>query len=154
MALTKKQQLFVMEYCADPQTGKTEAARRAGFSQDRAAITACELMKNPEVLREIERNTKAKFEKIELTEQSVLDELQNVIDTATGAGAGNWQMQARLKAAELRGKYLKMWTDKVEIGIDDALIEKLREGRARVGIVEAAKPQFPAPTLEGTDSVQ
>lgn len=55
MALTKLQQNFVTEYCADPKIRKAAAARKAGYSKDRAEITAIELMKNPEVKREIER---------------------------------------------------------------------------------------------------
>ena len=142
-----------MEYCADPQTGKTEAARRAGFSKDRAQITACELMKNPEIQREIDRKLSRRLERVKLTEQTVLDELQLITDAAKEAGAGHWQMQARLKATEMLGKYLKMWTEKVEIGIDDALIEKLREGRQRVGIETVNAPLLPA-AEEAENSVQ
>ena len=39
-----------------------------------------------------------------------------------------------MKVVELKGKYLKMWTEKVEFGLDDALIQKLQEGRKRAGL--------------------
>jgi phage terminase small subunit len=142
VALTKKQQMFVTEYCADPQCGKEEAARRAGFSRNRAAITACELMKNPEVQREIERRLTKKLDKLETTQESVLQELHAIIEAAKEAGAGHWQMQARLKATELLGKYLKMFTEKVEVGPSDALMELLLEGRKRAGLVTAV-PALP-----------
>lgn len=152
MALTKRQQLFVMEYVKDPACGKAEAARKAGFSKPRAEITACELMKNPEVQREIERQMTKRLEKFEVTKQvtqeSVLRELQAIVEAATAAGAGSWQLNSRLKAVELQGKFLKMWTEKLEVGPNDALMELLLEGRKRAGI--ATVPALPE---EGSGSV-
>ena len=141
MSLTKKQQLFVKEYCSDPDLGKAEAARRAGYTKSRAQITACELMKNPEVQREIERKLTKRIEKLETTQESVLQELHSIIEAAKEAGAGHWQMQARLRATELLGKHLKMFTEKVEIGPNDALMELLLEGRKRAGMCPPVLPE-------------
>lgn len=154
MALTKMQQLFVREYCADPKTGKEEAARKAGYSKTRAAITACELMKNAEVQTEIERLMNKRIEKIDavaVSPESVLRELADIIEAAKTAGAGHWQMQARLKATELIGKYLKMFTEKVEVGPNDQLMELLLEGRRRAGLRE---PKTLTAEPEGGGSVQ
>jgi hypothetical protein len=82
-----------------------------------------------------------------------LGELQDIIDAAKLAGAGAWQMSTRLKAVELQGKFLKMWTEKVEVGLDDALMERLLQGRKRAGL---PTPEPPAPAalpvpLEGEE---
>jgi len=141
-----------MEFTADPNIGKTEAAMRAGFSKSRAQVTACELMKNPEIQREIDRKLTKKLDKLEVTQESVLKELQAIIEAAKEAGAGHWQMQARLKATELLGKHLKMFTDKVDFGPNDALMELLLEGRKRAGL--AAPPIIQALPDGGEGSVQ
>jgi len=137
MGLTKKQQLFVQEFAKDPACGKAEAARRAGYKRNRAAITACELLKNPEIQTEIERNLSKKFDQSELNTDTVKKWLVDIYEAATAAGSGSWQMTARLKAAELLGKHLKMFSDRVEVGLDDALMEKLLDGRKRAGVVDA-----------------
>ena len=137
MALTKKQQLFVMEYCADPNTGKAEAARKAGFSKSRAHKTACDLMKNPEVQREIERHLNSKVKSAEakpLTPETVIQDLDAIADMCRTAGAGAWQAATLVKVAELKGKYLKMFTDRVEVGPNDKLMELLLEGRRRAAL--------------------
>jgi len=133
MGLTKLQRAFIDRFCEDPKCGKAEAARRAGYSPKRAEITAIELMKHPEVLREIERRVNKKVERVEVTDETVADGLLDVIEECMAAGPGAWQMTARLRALELLGKWKKMFTDRVEHGIDDALIEKLLEGRKRAG---------------------
>ena len=91
-------------------------------------------MKNPEVQREIERKLSKRLDKIEVTQEYVLGELNAIIEAAKEAGAGHWQMQARLKATELLGKHLKMFTEKIEVGPNDALMELLLEGRKRAGM--------------------
>ena len=144
MALTKRRQLFVREYVADPKAGQAQAAIRAGFSEGRAKETACELMKDPQVKAAIEAKLNKRFEKIELTTNLVIGELDEIRDAAIEAGAGAWQSAARLKVAELKGKYLGMFKDKVEIGLDEELIRRLEQGRKR-----AFLPQEEKPLLEG-----
>ena len=152
MGLTKSQQLFVLEYSKDPKCGKTEAARRAGYSAKRAQITGCELMKNPEVLREVDRLLKQRVEKTsvaKLTAESVIDDLNDIDECCKQAGAGAWQVATRVKIAELKGKYLKMFTDRVEVDIDDKLMERLEAGRRRSGLERAELPAAEPPVIEG-----
>lgn len=131
MSLTKMQQLFVMEYCADPKLGKAEAARRAGCSETRAKITACEWMKNAEIQEAIQRKLDKRFAKLELTPNLVIAELDAIRDAAIESGSGAWQSQTRIKVAELKGRYLGMFRDKLEIGVDEELIKRLEAGRKR-----------------------
>src|SRR6267143_1001888 len=129
--LTKRRQLFVHEYVADPKAGQAQAAIRAGFSPKRAKETACELMKDPEIKAAIERKLEKRFEKLEITTNHVLAELDGIRDAAIEAGSGAWQSATRVKVAELKGRYLGMFKDKVEIGLDEELIKRLEQGRKR-----------------------
>ncbi len=106
-------------------------------------------MKNPEIQREIERKLTKRLDKLETTQESVLRELHAIIEAAKEAGAGHWQMQARLKATELLGKHLKMFTEKVEVGLDDALMEALLEGRKRAGLPTPDSTALPPASGEG-----
>ena len=63
-----------------------------------------------------------------------------IIEAAKEAGAGAWQMTARLKAVELQGKFLKMWTEKIELGLDDKIIERLQQSRRKP---DESKPEVP-----------
>src|SRR5262249_9403218 len=122
---------------------KAEAARRAGCSVKRAKSSAWEWFRNPEVKLEIDRQLAQKTEgRIEvlaktsekLTPEDVIRELDSIEETCKLAGAGAWQVATRVKVAELKGKWLKMWTDKIEVGPNDALMELLLEGRKRAGL--------------------
>jgi hypothetical protein len=151
MALTKKQQAFVAAYCDDPRLSQAEAARKAGFSIARAKITGHELMRNPEVKREIDRQLAGKLERIEtqvktgeVTRESLCGQLDAIVEECTSAGAGAWQMQNRVKAIELKAKLYGLLTEKVELGLDEKLIELLEAGRKRAGLV----PIAPATVIE------
>src|SRR6266851_2525135 len=115
MALTKRRQLFIAEYVADPKCGAAKAAIRAGFSERRAKETASELMKDPEVKAAIEYAHTKRFEKLEINQNLVLVGILQTIEKAIAAGSGAWQMTTLLKAYELLGRHLKMFTDKLEI---------------------------------------
>lgn len=141
--LTKRQRAFVDAFCADPLTGKAEAARKAGYKADRAQITACELMKHPEILREIERRTTKTLSSVSLTKDTVLADLEYVIEACKRAGPANWTMQNILKATELRGKILKLFVDRVEHGADDELMQILLEGRKRAAVLSQLPEREP-----------
>lgn len=153
LALTKMARAFIAAFCEDPACGKAEAARKAGYSAKRARVTASELMRNPEVKGEIDRRLERQLsEKVagietksqsqELTPEVVIHDLDEVSEMCKLAGAGAWQAATLVKIAELKGKYLKMWTERVEFGVDEKLIALLEAGRKRAGLIEP-------PTLEG-----
>jgi phage terminase small subunit len=48
------------------------------------------------------------------------------------------RMADKIKALELLGKYRKLFTDKIELGADDALVQRLLNGRKRVSLKETA----------------
>ena len=128
---------------ADPKAGQAQAAIRAGFSPKRAKETACELMKDPEIKTAIQRKMEKRFEKLEITANHVLGELDEIRDAAIDAGSGAWQSATRVKVAELKGRYLGMFKDKLEIGLDEELIKRLQEGRKRAFLPEGAVLEAP-----------
>ena len=143
MALRKMQSAFVREFVADPHGNATQAAIRAGYGAKRARITACELMKNPEIREQIERQTTRQLENLAnkpVTRQTVLSYIVETIERAAGAGAGAWQSAAILKGAELLGRHLGMFTDKIEVGLDAKLMERIDAARKRVGLPPVYEP--------------
>jgi len=141
MGLTKMQRAFIATYCENPKVGQAEAARQAGCSLKRAKQTAYERMRDPEVKREIDRQLALKVDRVEivakaekLTPERVIQDLEEIEEMCRLAGPGAWQASTLVKIAELKGKYLKMWTEKVEVGPTEALMELLLEGRKRAGL--------------------
>jgi len=141
MGLTKRQRSFVVIYCEDPKLGQTEAARKAGYSVNRAKQAGYDLMRHPDVKLEIERQLANKLGHIEtqakskeVSRESLCQQCDEVIEQCTGAGPGAWQMQNRLKAIELKAKLYGLLSEEVELGLDDKLVELLESGRRRSGL--------------------
>jgi hypothetical protein len=141
LALTKMKRAFIAAYCDDPKLGQAEAARKAGCSVKRAKVTAYEWMRDPEVKLEIQRQLNSKIGRVEnqvgkreLTPESVIQDLDDISEMCKLAGAGAWQAATLVKIAELKGKYLKMFTERVEFAIDEKLIARLEAGRKLSGL--------------------
>ena len=89
----------------------TYSATIAGFSPKCAATTACRLLKKAHIQAEIARRREVAVEELDLQPEKVLQRLLVEMDGLgpdTNAGA-------RLKAAELAGKYLGMFTEKHQV---------------------------------------
>lgn len=112
--LTDKQRLFCHEYLKD--LNGTQAAIRAGYSENSAQEIASENLSKPMVSEYLEKLKNEKFAKVDIT---VDDVINDIIKTRTEA-ANAEKLSDRLKANELLGKYLKMWTDKIDSRFTDA----------------------------------
>jgi len=114
MDLTPKQTMFVKEYLLD--LNATRAAIAAGYSKKTAQRIGSENLSKPLVSDAIQKAMDARAEKIGLTAQKVLDDI-NLIKQDAMAKAGDEMIDrsAALRACELEGKHLKMFTDKVEV---------------------------------------
>jgi phage terminase small subunit len=116
--LTPKQAAFVREYLID--LNATQAAIRAGYSAKTAEKIGSENIRKPDIARAIQLAMDARSLKVELTAADVLRDINAVKADAmrkTYDKDGNEVMAnhtAALKALELQGKHLKMFTDKVE----------------------------------------
>ncbi len=141
--LTAKQAAFVEEYLIDRNA--TQAAIRAGYSQDTARQMGSENLAKPYIAKNIQeamdlRSERTKIDSdyvfntildtIERCKQSrpVLDKKGNPVYTENAEGdvvpAYEFDSAAVLRGAELLGKHLKLFSDRTEItGADGGKIE-------------------------------
>lgn len=139
--LPPKQALFVREYLKD-LNGK-QAAIRAGFAPRSAEVTASQLLSKPKVREIIEELNDKRCEKIEVNAAMILKELiriatsdisaafddqgnikplrdipEDIRRAISGAQKLKGKMKIdfwdKLKALELLGKHMKLFTDKIE----------------------------------------
>lgn len=131
--LTAKQELFVQEYLID--LNATQAAIRAGYSEKTAGQQGFELLKKPEIQSGINAAQQARAERTQINADYVLRTIHETVERCKQAApvldkqgkpvlvengdgelvaAYTFEPQAVLKGAELLGKHLKMFTDKVE----------------------------------------
>lgn len=111
--LTKRQQLFVAHVLADPEGDAKKAAIAAGYSEKRAGPTSSELMRHRDVRYAIDAKTAKRLKKLEITADSVLKNVRDIVVRCSVEGKAFNPAQA-LKGLELLGKFHKLWTDKIE----------------------------------------
>jgi hypothetical protein len=73
----------------------------------------------------------------------VTQSLDAIEEICLMGGAGAWQINGLLKVAEMRGKILKLFTERIEFDIDEKLIARLEAGRRNAGL---NPPQLAAKT--------
>jgi phage terminase small subunit len=134
MALTAKQQLFVDEYLID--LNATQAAIRAGYSENTAQEQGSRLLSNVMVAEAVQAAMEERSERTKVSAayviQTIVDTIERckqakavtykngdpvLIETPTGEAVPAYEFDAGavLKGAELLGKHLKMFTDKAEL---------------------------------------
>ena len=155
MKLTPKQMRFVDEWLID--FNGTQAAIRAGYSEKTAAATAARLLRNVNIQAEISRRQKDLQRRTEVTQEQVVKELarlafadasvvcvtdfDNLTEDQRAAIQGikptnfGWEIKLcdKLKALELLGRHIGMFTDKLEGkgAIDIASVLAAARGRVR-----------------------
>lgn len=133
-SLPEKQQLFVREYMKDLH--QTNAATRAGYSPKTAGQQANRLLKNVKIQAAIEELRNERNERLNIDVDYVIKTVVETIErcsqakpvydrdgepimteTPNGELAPAYKYDATnvLKGAELLGKHLGMFTDKVEV---------------------------------------
>ncbi len=118
--LTEKQKRFVEEYLVD--LNATQAAIRAGYSPKTAYSTGQRLLKNVEVQAAIQAAIKEREKRTQVTQDMVVEELRTVaFAQAADCTESTLKYSNKLKALELLGKHLGMFTDKVEHSGDGSL---------------------------------
>lgn len=110
--LTPKQELFVREYLID--FNGTRAAIAAGYSEDSARQIGSENLSKPYIVEAIASQAKERTESAEITTEYVLKTIKSIADDCANKIEDTYQPQVALKGLELLGKYLKLFTDKVE----------------------------------------
>jgi len=110
--LTERQKMFCKEYIVD--LNATQASIRAGYSEKTAKQIGSENLSKPYLQEEIARLMKSREERVKLTADKVLEDIERVRTLAEGSE----QYSVSLKASELQGKHLAMFTDKQQINAD------------------------------------
>ena len=133
MELTAKQAAFVAEYLID--LNATQAAIRAGYSENTAAEQSSRLLTNVKVSQSIQEAMDKRAKRVQRTADDVLHDLMLIKQDAMQIvpdKEGNMAMldrNAAIKTLELEGKHRAMWTDKQEInGKQELTVEIVRYG--------------------------
>lgn len=112
--LNLMQARFVAEYLVD--LNATQAAIRAGYSGKTAYSQGQRLLNHVEIQKAIERAQQKRETRTGITAERVLKEL-----AAIGFNVEAERATDRLKALELIGRHLAMFTDKSEVRADVAM---------------------------------
>ena len=118
--LTPKQKAFVREYKKNGGNG-TQAAIKAGYSENTADVIATENLRKPSIRKALEIEEKKLQEKYEYT----IDDMVRELDDVKLKADAEQNRQAQIKAIELKGKAFGLFVDKQETtvkGIEQALV--------------------------------
>jgi phage terminase small subunit len=124
--LTGKQKKFCIEYLKD--LNATQAAIRAGYSEDTAYSIGWENLKKPEIKEIIDKELEtAMGESRASLKARIIGELKDVAFTDSGiellknkdGDIYDIRITDKLKAIDMLGKYLGIWTDKIELSTKD-----------------------------------
>lgn len=125
--MNKRQKLFAKQYIID--LNSTSAAIRAGYSEKTARQIGSKLLTKLDIQEEIQKLMDKRSDKVEITAENVLKDIIEVKDRCMqkiepirekvdgeweDTGEYKFEHNGALKALELLGKHLKLFTDKVE----------------------------------------
>lgn len=126
--MTPKQEAFVNEYLID--LNATQAAIRAGYSARTAEKIGSENLKKPDIAAALSERMKAREVRTEITQDYVLSTITETVERCKQAEpvmergedgkmqpTGEYKFDATnvLKGAELIGRHLGMWNDKLKL---------------------------------------
>ena len=132
MALNAKQNRFVEEYLVD--LNATKAAIRAGYSERTAEVIGYENLRKPQIQEAIQAAIEKRSERTEITQDKVVAELGKVaFAEAHDYTDADLKYGNKLKALELLGRHLGMFTDKQEISADTTLRVEMDRGLEEMG---------------------
>lgn len=127
-----KQKLFICEYLKD--LNATQAAIRSGYSEDSAAAIGWENLRKPEIKAAIDKALEEVLEESKtVVKARLIGELKDVAFGDSGiellrnkdGDVYDVRITDKLKAIDLLGKYLAIWTEKHEHTISDDAYKKL-----------------------------
>ena len=112
--LTPKQEKFIQEYLVD--LNATQAAIRAGYSEKTARASAARNMQNVNIQDALQEARGKQQERTEVTADLIVKELFKIaMNDAGDETNSHLKYSNKIKAMELLGKHLGMFTDKVSV---------------------------------------
>ena len=103
----------MQEYLVD--LNATRAAVAAGYSEKTADVIGYENLKKPQIAAAIQEEMDTRSRRTEIDQDFVLGELREIAGAEASDETGSaLKYAAKLKALELLGKHLGMFTDRVE----------------------------------------
>lgn len=122
--LNPKQERFCQEYLID--LNATQAAIRSGYSEKTAKAIGSENLTKPDIMARVQELTKAREERTEITADGVLKDIYKISQELMAKNSD------KLKALELLGRHLKLFTDIVkheglEKRTDEELLKRFAE---------------------------
>ena len=121
--LTDKQRRFAEEYLAD--LNATQAAIRAGYSENTAAAIGEENLRKPEIAKMIQAEMEARSIRTQISQDDVVQELAGIAFVPVADSVV--KVRDKLRALELLGKHLGMFTDRVQMEVHGGVEEYLRK---------------------------
>lgn len=116
--MTAKQEAFAIEYLKDKNA--TQAAIRAGYSAKTARSIACEMLARPDIQEFVRAKQDEARKNATVTVDGIVDQLREIASNVLAKDSD------RIRALELIGKYLGMFTERVEMkGQIDTAVTKL-----------------------------
>ncbi len=106
-SLTDKQERFCLEYVVD--FNATQAAIRAGYSEPSAHVIGWENIRKPKIAERLAGLQAEDATETQLTREFVIEGLMGI------AEYGGKMLAARVRAYELLGKHLALFTDRLEV---------------------------------------
>lgn len=110
--LTDKQECFVAEYLVD--FNATAAAKRAGYSENSASEIGYQLLQKTSVQTAVRQAVEDRAKRTNLKQDQVVQELcQVAFSPASDASDSDMRYASKLRALELLGKHLGLFTEQV-----------------------------------------
>ena len=104
--LSARQERFCQ--CYANSLNATASARKAGYSEHTANVTASQMLKKPHISARIEELLIEKAERENLTGKEVIQALRDI------AHNDETRVSDKIRALELLGKHLKLWSETVD----------------------------------------
>jgi phage terminase small subunit len=103
VALTARQQRFVEEYALDRNAAR--AARKAGYSERSAKVTACRLLTNANLQAALEAKEAELAARMDLSRERVIGELMGTVEAAKSQGQAGTVIRGWVEVAKIAGLY-------------------------------------------------
>lgn len=111
--LTAKQEMFCREYIKD--LNASDAARRSGYSEKASRQVAYFMLKDPKIKAYVQKLMDERAKRVELSADMVLSNIKEIACSKEYGPDQKIRAADVLKANELLGKHLKIFTEKVEV---------------------------------------